>query len=443
MNTATMTRDDYKAALDGLNVEYRKQAKTATLRRLYEEACGAAALDAERDDSAQQIADAVAARPADPQPVASTADAIDAAPAVAVNLDTSPGTALEVHATVIPGENLWNQYQVMAAQLSRSNLVPKALVGRADDILVICMISHDLRMSITWGLSNVNVIEGKPALSSQGMVTLIRANGHKLSGEVERDEQQRPVACVVRGERGDTGETMIVDYTITDAIAAGLCVRDDKKPNGVSAGGKPWEKHTGSMLWARAVSTLAKRLFSDALAGIGHTPEELAPEYVWAEDAAHVQQTGAAPRPSMTDEQREILNARMGALTDEQKSFVARLMREANERGELPPRAQLGSTDFVAVLSIIETALTPVVEDDDDVADAELVDEVTDDTALSLATDSTEAADHGFPEVDMPPVRPVSIDEAVAQLAAAGIAATEVTTCDKCGDTTGDCECPF
>jgi hypothetical protein len=107
-------------------------------------------------------------------------------------------------------------------------------------------------------LQRINVINGRPTLDAQGMVSLVRRAGHSLIGG--SDESRAEVV----GVRRDTGDTMKVTFTIEDAKRAGL-VRSNS----------PWTKFPKSMLWARAVSQLARELFADVLLGMSYVPEEM------------------------------------------------------------------------------------------------------------------------------------------------------------------------
>jgi hypothetical protein len=70
-------------------------------------------------------------------------------------------------------------------------------------------------------------------------------------------------ACVLVGTRCDTGETQETSFTLEDAKKAGL----------VKVGGG-WTKFPKDMCFARALSRLARQLFSDVI-GIGYVEGEI------------------------------------------------------------------------------------------------------------------------------------------------------------------------
>ncbi len=72
----------------------------------------------------------------------------------------------------------------------------------------------------------------------------------------------------VTGVRADTGTATQVSFTIQDAKTAGLL---DKK-------GSSWSRYPADMLWARAVSRLARVAFPDVLTIHAYTPQDLDPD---------------------------------------------------------------------------------------------------------------------------------------------------------------------
>ncbi len=159
-----------------------------------------------------------------------------------------------------------------AEVLAKSSIVPAQYRGKPGDIVVAAMIGRDFGWSPTMAMTQVHVVEGKPTLSAQAMVALVRAAGHSLSGD--SDAQGARLA----GRRTDNGDTLEVEFTIWDAERAGLCTVDDQgRTRARSNGGKrlPWEMYPQAMCWARAVSQLCRMLFADVLMGVSYTPEEL------------------------------------------------------------------------------------------------------------------------------------------------------------------------
>ena len=191
--------------------------------------------------------------------------------------DDAPGQEIALEepytpARVLGGMPYFDQYLVLADRICRTAMVPDASRGKPDQVLAIIMYGAELGIGPMQALQQINFIEGKPATSPELMRALIRQAGHKLSIASTR------TSCVIEAERGDTGETGSADFTLDDAVTAGLCTIDE---NGVvrarSAQGKalPWEKYTKDLLLARATSRIARMMFSDVIAGMSYTPEEV------------------------------------------------------------------------------------------------------------------------------------------------------------------------
>lgn len=94
-------------------------------------------------------------------------------------------------------------------------------------------------------------VKGKVEMSAQMMSSRIREAKHSITMDKRSDE----TICILHGKRADTGDTMSASFSIKEAQAAGLM------NNNV------WKIYPSDMLFARALSRLGRRLFSDVLAG--------------------------------------------------------------------------------------------------------------------------------------------------------------------------------
>jgi len=158
----------------------------------------------------------------------------------------------------MPTAGEWGALQSMAEVLSRSGLVPSALRRKPDDIMLILLTGRDLRLQPTVALNKIHVIEGKPTLAAEMMAGLVnRQPGMSIWPDPDNDGT-KAVAHAVRD-----GRELKFGFTMHDARTAGL------------AGKGNWAKWPQFMLWARAVSGLCRMAFSDVLAGVSYTPEEL------------------------------------------------------------------------------------------------------------------------------------------------------------------------
>jgi hypothetical protein len=164
------------------------------------------------------------------------------------------------------------EYVELSQAICQSAMVPTTLRNKPGEVLAVIMYGAELGIGPMQALQQINFIEGKPSTSPELMRALIRKAGHVLK------ITQSNTRCVIVGIRGDTHEEGKTDFTIDDAITAGLCYLDDKgivRARSRENKPLPWEKYTRDMLLARATSRIARMMFSDVVAGLSYTPEEV------------------------------------------------------------------------------------------------------------------------------------------------------------------------
>ena len=93
-------------------------------------------------------------------------------------------------------------------------------------------------------------VQGKVELSSAMMNQLIRTAGHSITKDKKSDE----TICILHGKRNDNGDTWVESFSIKDAQQAGIYKNQ-------------WLKYPKDMLFARALSRLARQLFPDVIKG--------------------------------------------------------------------------------------------------------------------------------------------------------------------------------
>lgn len=94
-------------------------------------------------------------------------------------------------------------------------------------------------------------IDGKVEMESKLMMALIRQAGHSIT----KDKKSGDQICILHGKRADNGDMWSESFSLDDAKKAGLLGR------GV------WNKYTKDMLYNRALSRLARCLFTDVIKG--------------------------------------------------------------------------------------------------------------------------------------------------------------------------------
>lgn len=93
-------------------------------------------------------------------------------------------------------------------------------------------------------------VQGKVELTSTMMNDLIRRQGHSITKDKKSDEK----ICILHGRRADNGDTWSESFSIEDAKTAGIYRNQ-------------WLKYPKDMLFARALSRLARQLFPDVIKG--------------------------------------------------------------------------------------------------------------------------------------------------------------------------------
>ncbi len=156
-----------------------------------------------------------------------------------------------------PKEHEIMVYQVMAKAAVDSKMYRG--IGEQAGVMMIMLAARELGIPPCQALNGgINIINGKAEISARMMSALIRKAGHEIKIKTSTDD-----ICVLVGKRADTQETQEASFSVADAQRAGL----------VKQGGG-WVKFPKDMCFARALSRLARQLFSDVI-GIGYVEGEI------------------------------------------------------------------------------------------------------------------------------------------------------------------------
>lgn len=156
-----------------------------------------------------------------------------------------------------PSEHELMVFQTMAKAAVDSKMYRG--VGEQSGVMMIMLAARELGIPPCQALNGgINIIQGKVEISARMMSALIRKAGHRI--EVKQNDEN---SCTLIGKRSDTGETLYSSFTLAEAQKAGLV-----KPGG------GWTKWPKDMCFARALSRLARQLFSDVI-GIGYVEGEI------------------------------------------------------------------------------------------------------------------------------------------------------------------------
>lgn len=147
----------------------------------------------------------------------------------------------------IPADNEFAVISNIAKHAQSSGLYGG--VGGESKILMILLAARELGIppmqALNGGIWN---IQGKIEVSARLMSTMVRRAGHSI-----KIKECNNMICILEGKRCDNGDSFTSEFSWDDAGKAGLTGRD------------VWKKYTQDMLYARAFSRLARRLFSDVI----------------------------------------------------------------------------------------------------------------------------------------------------------------------------------
>lgn len=149
---------------------------------------------------------------------------------------------------LIPTENEIKSIEVMAKNAVDSKFFHN--LNGFGGIFSIALYARELGLPpmqcLFGGMHN---IQGKIELSARLMNSMIRKAGHRIEIVESSDTK-----CTLKGVRKDTKEVSSISFSIEDAKRAGI-YRE----------GSGWTKWPSDMLFARALSRLARRLFPDII----------------------------------------------------------------------------------------------------------------------------------------------------------------------------------
>jgi hypothetical protein len=139
----------------------------------------------------------------------------------------------------------------LAAKVAATDFVPDTMRGKPAVVAAAILYGREIGMEPMTALRSINVIKGKPALSSEAMRALVLAAGHDI-----RFVEMTATRCVIEGRRKGQEEATRVTYSMDDAKRAGL------------AGQSQYSKMPRQMLAARATAELCRLIFADVIGGL-------------------------------------------------------------------------------------------------------------------------------------------------------------------------------
>lgn len=142
----------------------------------------------------------------------------------------------------------------LAGTLAKSTLIPDALKGKPGDILVTLMTGAELGLQPMQALRSIAVVKGKPTLSADLMVSLVKQR--KDVCEYLTLVKSSPEEAVYEAKRVGEPKPTTITFTMQDAARAGLANSDT------------YRKYPAQMLRARCASGICRAVFPDLCMGL-------------------------------------------------------------------------------------------------------------------------------------------------------------------------------
>lgn len=158
-----------------------------------------------------------------------------------------------------------------AVALAGADILPQDLRGKPSNVLTVLLYGQYLGIPPVIATQVISVVKGRPQLAGKFLMSKVRQAGHKPV--VEHGDSK----CTVTITRGDTGEVHSEEFTIENAVGAGLCtLTSEGKVRARSQKGEPlpWENYTRRMLMWRALGFCVDVICPEIKMGFGVEGEE-------------------------------------------------------------------------------------------------------------------------------------------------------------------------
>lgn len=152
----------------------------------------------------------------------------------------------------------WQTIKEQADVLVKSGFLPPSVKSAAQAI-AIALKGKTLGWDLSTSLNYINIIQGKPTISAEGMLSLIYS---RVPGAVVNFTRMDDKCCMIEATRPG-GKPHVFKFDENDAKAAGLLGRGS------------WKSYPRAMYRSRCISEMARSMFPDAVMGCSYTPEEI------------------------------------------------------------------------------------------------------------------------------------------------------------------------
>lgn len=286
----------------------------------------------------------------------------------------------------------------------QNNALPVAYRGNPAALAFATEYAKALDVSPVTAIVGIHYIDGKPAASAGLVSALVRRAGHRIRTWIEgsiEDGTAKAVTTITRVD--DPDYEYRSEWTLSRAVRAELMKRTDDGRIVAAKSGSGWSKYPENMLKSRTITECARDAAEDAILGVHYTPEELGVETDEAGEPIVVesvvvsqerpreqrQQSGTTPRPpteaAKEPETKPVAEIDLDALREDALAAatpadLAEVWSAYGLKRDLAATLKIGDRDSVetTVLDLFAALgrdLADESTDDDDVVDAEVVEE--------------------------------------------------------------------
>lgn len=145
----------------------------------------------------------------------------------------------------------------IAQTLAKSKMVPVSIQGKPEDIFAILVMGSELGVQPMQALQSINVIQGKPTISPQLMMAMVRGKLPDPVIDIKANDEEKSITCKAARSKKDFEEGLYYEaiWDMDRAERMGLSIKDNYK------------KQAKTMLTWRAVAEAMRMTFPDIIMG--------------------------------------------------------------------------------------------------------------------------------------------------------------------------------
>jgi len=121
----------------------------------------------------------------------------------------------------------WDDLRRMSSELAPSDLLPAHLKGKPANVLIILQTAKELGIGAMQAINGVNVIQGKPSVSPELQLALVRGRHPEAFIKIDADHKAKSVTVTVAPSRDRMDESFTTTWDMARAKEMGLASKDN------------------------------------------------------------------------------------------------------------------------------------------------------------------------------------------------------------------------